>query len=193
MQDGRESVVKPVFLLCVQLTCNCKWCCGINNMSCSICLLPQGWFASLLYCTWLLGSSQSVWLYVVWGVQLLHCISFEVNGLNADCVSSAVTSFSLVAGVRSSRCDPLPVGVGHRSAPLLQSSRSLSFTTINWSTNNKNWNILMVECYSISFFYVVFFFHLFNLNLSLIPLQAFLHHFSRCFTFQSWIWIWSSP
>lgn len=79
----------------------------------------------------------------------VHYISFGLNDLNADCVSSAVTSFSSVAGVRSSRCDHLPVGVGRRSAPLLRSSRSLSFTTRNWSTNNENSNILMVECYSI--------------------------------------------
>lgn len=46
-------------------------------------------------------------------------------------------SLSLVAGVRSSRCDRLRVGVGRHTAHPLRSSKSLSFTTRSWN-NNKN-------------------------------------------------------
>lgn len=50
---------------------------------------------------------------------------------------------SLAAGVRSNRCGPLPVGVGRRSALLLRSSRSLSFTTRSWNINNEHWASLI--------------------------------------------------
>lgn len=117
----------------------------------------------------------------------LHYISFGLNDLNADCVSSAVTSFSSVAGVRSSRCDHLPVGVGRRSAPLLRSSRSLSFTTRNWSTNNENSNILMVECYSIPCWF--FFFISSTLNSPSSHCKPSITISATVFTFQSWTWI----
>lgn len=59
-------------------------------------------------------------------------------------ISCAVTSLSPVAGVRSSRCGPLLVGVGRRSAPLLRSSRSLSFTTRSSSTDSGHSSPLQV-------------------------------------------------
>lgn len=47
--------------------------------------------------------------------------------------------FSLVAGVRFSQYNHLPVGAGHHSASLLPSSRSLSFTTRSWNNKANHW------------------------------------------------------
>ena len=112
----------------------------------------------------------------VWHEQFCHRFSFD---LNPDCMSSAVTSLSLVAGVRSSRCAPPPAGVGRRSAPLLRSSRSRSSTTRSWNNNERrsffftffppsppltpeHSTSLMFESHYIPFFRGFFFFFFFN-------------------------------
>lgn len=94
----------------------------------------------------------------------LDCISCESIGSNAECLSSAVATLYLVTGVRANWCDPLPVGVGHRLASPLRSSRSLSSTTRSWKNETVHrflhphpyWflhSILPVfECYSMTFF-----------------------------------------
>lgn len=145
----------------------------------------------------------------VWREQLCHYFSFD---LNPECMSSAVTSLSLVAGVRSSRCAPPPVGVGRRSAPLLRSSRSRSFTTRSWNTNNEHRS-------SFFFYFILFFLHFFSSShtralhlpdvrelLHTVLLWVFFtesltsstfHHnsflrlpdYSRCLTFRPWSWI----
>lgn len=66
--------------------------------------------------------------------------------LNAKCVSSAVTP--QVKGVKSNRCDPLPVGAGPRSASPLRSSKSRSFTTRSWS--NKNGPLVLLFTFPLS-------------------------------------------
>lgn len=149
----------------------------------------------------------------VWREQLCHYFSFD---LNPECMSSAVTSLSLVAGVRSSRCAPPPVGVGRRSAPLLRSSRSRSFTTRSWNTNNEHRSSfffyfcffffyifsppltpehstsLMLESYYIPFFCGFFFTE--SLTSSTFHHNSFLRlpDYSRCLTFRPWSWIWRS-
>lgn len=145
----------------------------------------------------------------VWREQLCHYFSFD---LNPECMSSAVTSLSLVAGVRSSRCAPPPVGVGRHSAPLLRSSRSRSFTTRSWNTNNEHRSSfffifvfffyifsppltpehstsLMLESYYIPFFCGFFFTE--SLTSSTFHHNSFLRlpDYSRCLTFRPWSWI----
>ena len=146
----------------------------------------------------------------VWHEQFCHRFSFD---LNPDCMSSAVTSLSLVAGVRSSRCAPPPAGVGHRSAPLLRSSRSRSSTTRSWNNNEcrsffftffppsppltpEHSTSLMFESHYIPFFRGFFFFFFLTESLT----SSTFHHnsfvrppdCSRCITFRPWSWIWRS-
>lgn len=98
----------------------------------------------------------------------LGCISCESIGSNAERVPSAVTTLSLVTGVRSNWYGPLPVGAGRRLASPLRSSRSLSSTTRSWKNKTVHWflhlhpywflhSILPVfECYFITFFCLFF-------------------------------------
>lgn len=131
---------------------------------------------------------------------------------DAECISSLCP----VAGARSSRCDPLPVGVGRRSAPLLRSSRSLSCTNRSWNTNNQHCSsssssptpcvtqfILLLPQFPLIFLLtplsyvgVLFFTHLsFFFSALSFPTPSshhnspFLFHLpdcNHCFTFQSW-------
>ena len=110
--------------------CSCRvfQCTRVCNVlvliTCRTCLFLHGCLTSQAVgiCSLLLTSSWILSVYVVWGVQLSHYSELM-------CLS-----LSPVADVRSSWWDPLPVGAGRHSAPLLRSSRSPSFTSSSWST-----------------------------------------------------------
>lgn len=86
---------------------------------------------SLFYCTCRLGLALC----------LLRCRVCEVSAFHVSWLGQMlnVTSLSLVTGVRSNPCDPLPVGVGRHSASLLRSSRSPRFTTRSWNNKSDHW------------------------------------------------------
>lgn len=66
---------------------------------------------------------------------------------------------SPVAGVRSSRCDPLPAGAGRHSALLLRSSRSLSSITRSWNTNGTLSSSLSSFCLHPTPLHILMLFH----------------------------------
>lgn len=74
---------------------------------------------------------------------LSGCITLCSHAFNLSQVLYVLSLLSFlslfpVEGVRFSWCDPLPVGAGHRSVPLLQSSRSPSFTTRSRKTDRQH-------------------------------------------------------